>query len=233
MFGTVSTVFRGFFPPALPALAAGGAMVEFDERIDSAKEDLAAARRAFAGAIAEDGALGQQIETLAGEIEDGMIGALAALRSGREDRAAALAGRLADLGFRRHRLEETRARLAQRLRGLREDVADASVALTDLQRERRIAHLREDLARRAGLRCRRRTAPGEAERELERLEDRQREAEAAAKARRIVRAAAAAPPRVALAPAPDAAAILAALRAQAGAENSGGLDFAPDLPSLS
>ncbi|MEW6644026.1 MAG: PspA/IM30 family protein [Pseudomonadota bacterium] len=183
MFKTVLTLFRGSVAAAGEELEDRTALLVLDQQMRDAAAAVERAKRALALAIAQDQQEGRRLDATHARIADLDVRAAAALDGGREDLAREAAEAIAGLEADRDAALTARALFATEIARLRRHVAGAEMRIAALDRGRRIARASEAVRalRRGGVETARpyeSTLP-EAERTLQRLRERQQEAQAA------------------------------------------------------
>ena len=183
MFKTVLTLFRGSLSAAEEELQDRTALLILDQQMRDGAAAVDRAKRALALAIAQDQQEGRRLDTTSARIADLEVRATAALDGGREDLAREAAIAIAGLEADRDAAQTARALFATEIARLRRHVANAEARIAGLDRGRRVARASEAVRtlRRGGIEA---TLPfesslPEAERTLQRLRERQMEAEAA------------------------------------------------------
>jgi len=183
MFKTVLTLFRGSVSAAEEELQDRTALLILDQQMRDAAAAVERAKRALALAIAQDQQEGRRLEATNARIADLETRAAAALDGGREDLAREAAEAIAGLEADRDAALTARALFTAEIARLRRHVAGAEARIANLDRGRRVARASEAVRnlRRGGIEATRPYESGlpEAERTLQRLRERQREAEAA------------------------------------------------------
>ncbi|MGO4711282.1 PspA/IM30 family protein [Bradyrhizobium sp. 2TAF24] len=183
MFKTVLTLFRGSVAAVGEELEDRSALLILDQQMRDAAAAVERAKRALALAIAQDQQEGQRLDATNARIADLEVRAAAALDGGREDLAREAAEAIAGLEADRDAALTARALFATEIARLRRHVSGAEMRIAALDRGRRIARASEAVRalRRGGIEASRpheSTLP-EAERTLQRLRERQQEAQAA------------------------------------------------------
>ena len=183
MFKTVLTLFRGSVAAAGEELEDRTALLILDQQMRDAAAAVERSKRSLAIAIAQDQQEGRRLDTTNARIADLEVRATAALDGAREDLAREAAQAIANLEADRDAAMTARALFATEIARLRRHVLSAEARITELDRGRRIARASEAVRtlRRGGIEAARpyeSTLP-EAERTLQRLRERQMEAQAA------------------------------------------------------
>jgi phage shock protein A len=183
MFKTVLTLFRGSVAAAEEELQDRTALLILDQQMRDAGAAVERSKRTLALAIAQDQQEGRRLEATNERIADLETRASAALDGGREDLAREAAQQIAHLEADRDAAMTARTLFAQEIARLKRHVSSAEARLTELDRGRRIARASEAVRslRRGGVEAARpyeSTLP-EAEKTLQRLRERQQEAQAA------------------------------------------------------
>jgi len=183
MFKTVLTLFRGSVAAAGEELEDRTALLILDQQMRDAAAAVERSKRSLAIAIAQDQQEGRRLDTTNARIADLEVRATAALDGAREDLAREAAQAIANLEADRDAAMTARALFATEIARLRRHVSSAEARITELDRGRRIARASEAVRtlRRGGIEAARpyeSTLP-EAERTLQRLRERQMEAQAA------------------------------------------------------
>jgi len=183
MFKTVLTLFRGSVAAAGEELEDRSALLILDQQMRDAAAAVERAKRALALAIAQDQQEGVRLDATNARIADLEVRAAAALDGGREDLAREAAEAIAGLEADRDAALTARALFATEIARLKRHVSGAEMRIAALDRGRRIARASEAVRalRRGGIEAARpyeSTLP-EAERTLQRLRERQQEAQAA------------------------------------------------------
>lgn len=183
MFKQILMLMRGRAHEAEEAFGERHALPILAQHIRDAARGVEAARRAVAGAIAQNRLEAENAERLAARITDLENRAIAALERGREDLAGEAACSIAQLETELQNARQVQAEFSAGIARLRQTVRQSEMRLAALRRGERLAVAR-DRTRRLS-----RVAPGEnvsslaeAEATLARLEQRQREAELTAEA---------------------------------------------------
>lgn len=183
MFKTVLTLFRGSVAAAEEELQDRTALLILDQQMRDAIAAVDRAKRALALAIAQDQQEGRRLDATNARIADLEIRASAALDAGREELAREAAEAIAGLEADRDAALTARALFATEIARLRRHVAGAEGRIASLDRGRRIARASEAVRtlRRGGIEATRpyESSLPEAERTLQRLRERQQEAQAA------------------------------------------------------
>ncbi|MCZ0735007.1 PspA/IM30 family protein [Phreatobacter sp. AB_2022a] len=186
MFKTIITLLRGHVGQAGETIAERNALVILDQQMRDAAGAFGRAKKALSLAIAQDGQETARIATTSGRIADLEQRVGAAIAAGDEEAAREGAEVIATLEADRAAATAAQALFAADILRLRRHVTQAQARIADLERGRRLARAGEAVRdlRRVALDSAR---PGEAsladaERTLERLRERQNEAEAAAAA---------------------------------------------------
>jgi phage shock protein A len=183
MFKTVLTLFRGSVAAAEEELEDRTALLILDQQMRDAGAAVERSKRTLALAIAQDQQEGRRLEATNERIADLETRASAALDGGREDLAREAAQQIAHLEADRDAAMTARTLFAQEIARLKRHVSSAEARLTELDRGRRIARASEAVRslRRGGVEAARpyeSTLP-DAEKTLQRLRERQQEAQAA------------------------------------------------------
>src|SRR5919199_4053497 len=181
MFKIVSVLLRGAAAASEEAFADRHAPLILDQQMREAAATLEAAKRALAIAIAQDGQEGKRLDAVLAKIADLETRALAALDGGREDLAAEAAEAIAALEADRDSIRAARSHFASEISRLKRSVREAERRFAELERGRRIARSAEAVRRLRATAARPgsdRSALRDAERTLERLQEKQAEAEA-------------------------------------------------------
>jgi len=183
MLKILMTLFRGAAAAAEEDVLDRHALLILDQQIREVAAGVERSKRAFAVAIAQDGAEAQRLDKLAQRIADLEERAVAALAGGREDLAAEAAEAIAALESERAAMTEAREAFAEEAKRLKRSVGDATRRLSELERGRRVAQAAEAVRRLREGRLRpgssQVTALAEAEATLRRLREKQAEDAAA------------------------------------------------------
>ncbi len=183
MFKTFVTLIRGRAAAAGEEIADANALHILDQQMRDASASLERAKRALALAIAQDAQEERRLESVCAQIADleGRVGQ--ALDAGREALAREGAEAIARLEGERDAADTARTLFANEIGRLKAHVAQAESRLAALDRGRRVARAAEAVR---GLKKGRIEAAGpfqgtlsEAEQTLQRLRERQAEAQAA------------------------------------------------------
>src|ERR1700712_1423963 len=183
MFKTVLTLFRGSVAAAGEQLEDRSALLILDQQMRDAAAAVERSKRTLALAIAQDQQEGRRLDGTCARIVDLELRATAALEGGREDLAREAAQSIANLEADRDAAMTARTLFGSEITRMKRQVANAEARITELDRGRRIARASEAVRnmRRGGVEAARpyeSTLP-EAERTLQRLRERQQEAQAA------------------------------------------------------
>jgi len=183
MFKTVLTLFRGSVFAAEEELQDRTALLILDQQMRDAAAAVDRAKRALAVAIAQDQQEGRRLDATNARIADLEVRATSALDGGREDLAREAAEAIAGLEADRDAAQTARTLFATEIARLRRHVAGAEARIAGLDRGRRIARASEAVRalRRGGIEATRpyESSLPEAERTLQRLRERQQEAQLA------------------------------------------------------
>ena len=183
MFKTVLTLFRGSVAAAEEELEDRTALLILDQQMRDAGAAVERSKRTLALAIAQDQQEGRRLEATNERIADLETRASAALDGGREDLAREAAQQIAHLEADRDAAMTARTLFAQEIARLKRHVSSAEARLTELDRGRRIARASEAVRslRRGGVEAARpyKSTLPDAEKTLQRLRERQQEAQAA------------------------------------------------------
>ncbi len=183
MFKTFVTLIRGRAAAVGEEIADSNALHILDQQMRDASASLERAKRALALAIAQDAQEGRRLETVRAQIADLESRVGQALDAGREALAREGAEAIARLEGERDAADTARTLFANEIGRLKAHVAQAESRLAALDRGRRVARAAESVQ---GLKKGRIEAAGpfqgtlsEAEHTLQRLRERQVEAQAA------------------------------------------------------
>jgi phage shock protein A len=183
MFKTVLTLIRGSVFAAEEELQDRTALLILDQQMRDAGAAVDRAKRALALAIAQDQQEGRRLDATNARIADLEVRATSALDGGREDLAREAAEAIAGLEADRDAAQTARTLFATEIARLRRHVAGAEARISGLDRGRRIARASEAVRalRRGGIEATRpyESSLPEAERTLQRLRERQQEAQLA------------------------------------------------------
>ena len=178
MFKTFVTLVRGAAAATEENLADRHALEILNQQVRDARAGLERGRQALAIAVVQDKAEARHLTDTRARIADLEGRALEALRAGRQDLAEEAADAIAVLEEDGRAIAEAHATLAGEVARLRQHVAQAERRFADVERGRRLAQAADAVQKlRSGVAADRPGAAlADAERTLQRLRERQREA---------------------------------------------------------